>query len=72
MKYLLKVIRNGLILAGLFFISIWAGRETLGFSEFKTLIIFFMGYILTEYANYYHLNNTVVPKKKQCLNTLIL
>lgn len=65
MKFYLKVLRNGMILASLFFFAIWAGQDELGYQEIKTLIIFLGTYIMGEFANYYRISSPYVTTKKK-------
>lgn len=63
-----KVVRNGFILSGLYFVSVWAGSE-LSYQALKPLIIFFLTYLFTEFARFYGLRKDTLPKsKKQRLN----
>jgi len=59
-----KVARNGFILAGLYFFSVWAGAE-LTWTTLKPLLIFFGTYVLTELARYYGLRGNVPTKNKK-------
>lgn len=68
MRFILKVIRNGLILSGLFFFSIFAGQNDIDFMSLKPVLIFFGTYCLTEFARYYHLSPEV---KKSKITTFI-
>ena len=63
-RFFLKVARNGLILAGLYFVSVWAGAE-LTWETTKPLIIFFATYVLTELARYYKLKGAAEPMSKK-------
>jgi hypothetical protein len=60
MKFLIKLMRNGGILTGLLFISLWISQE-ICWSMTKSLIIFFIGYVLTELAVKYKLK---IPETK--------
>jgi len=59
-----KVGRNGLILAGLYFFSVWASAE-ISLSMMKPLFIFIGSYFLSEMARYYGLNKTKIPETKK-------
>jgi len=57
LKFLIRVGRNGAILAGLYFISIWATTSNLLFlAHIKPILIFLLTYILTECAKRYNLD----------------
>lgn len=73
MKFVLKVLRNGFILAGIFFFSFWAGTDTLCWADLKTVVIFFCTYVFAELARYFKLNTSTTPTRKKTskLNTLI-
>ena len=60
----LKVLRNGIILSGLYFVSVWAGAE-LSYENMKPLAIFFVTYLLTELARFYKLQGSPLPKNKK-------
>ena len=66
MMFWIKVIRNAFILAGLYFISVFAAGD-LSWQVFKPVIIFFLTYIFTELARHYKIQT---PKDK-CPKTLI-
>jgi len=66
LKFLIKVIRNGFILAGLYFVSVLAAGD-LNFQVLKPLIVFFLGYVFTELSKHYGLH---IPKNKKA-ETLI-
>lgn len=53
LEFFLKVIRNGLILGGLYFVSVWASLDQITFNACKPAILFLFTYILTELANRY-------------------
>ena len=61
--FLFKVVRNGVILSGLYFFSVWIGTD-LTLSSMKPLLIFLGSYILSELARYYGLHKTKIPKAK--------
>ena len=60
-SFWIKVVRNAFILAGLYFVSVYAVGE-LSYQVLKPVIIFFMGYIFTELARHYGLQ---IPKSKK-------
>ena len=62
--FLFKVVRNGLILSGLYFFSVWVGAD-LTLSSMKPLLIFLGTYILSEMARYFGLNKTKIPQNKK-------
>ena len=62
MKFLLKIARNGLILAGMMFVSIWA-TGGLSWIIVKPVVIFFVTYILTELARYFKLAPVMMSGK---------
>ena len=64
MKFLIKLIRNAGILAGLMFVSSFA-TQTLTYELIKPIIVFFLGYVLTELSIRYRITD------KRNLNTLI-
>ena len=64
LQFLLKVVRNGLILAGLYFFSIWASNETLTFQVCKPILIFLGTYIFAELAKKYGLKEETLRSKK--------
>jgi hypothetical protein len=71
-EFFIKVIRNALILAGLYFVSVWAASDTLSFSICKPVIIFLITYILTELTKRYGLDIQKNKKNFKCAKTLIL
>lgn len=66
LKFLINIVRNGFILAGLMFVSTLA-TNTLTMELFKPIILFIMGYVFTELARYYG----ITPKNKRGQTTLI-
>lgn len=68
LNFCLKLIRNSLILTGILFLSMWIGND-INWAMNKSIIIFFVGYILTELANRYRLKQT---KDLKVTPTLIL
>ncbi len=70
-KFLLKVIRNGGILAGLYFFSVWATTQELIFIiHIKPVIVFLGTYVLTECAKRYKLDYKN-PKNRNKINTML-
>lgn len=69
-KFILKVIRNSFILSGLYFLSVWAAGD-LSWIICKPIIIFFLGYIFAELANFYGLQNNAIPQISSEIKTLI-
>jgi len=71
LEVLIKIIRNSLILGGLYFVSIWAVGD-LSFQVCKPLIVFLLTYIFTELAKIYKLD---YPKqlgdKRKTYSTLV-
>ena len=63
-SFLLKVVRNSFILAGLYFVSVYASGD-LSYCLLKPVIIFFIGYIYAELASHYSLKSK--SKKAQTL-----
>ncbi len=54
MNFLIKVLRNAGILAGLMFVSSYA-TQTISYELIKPIILFFLGYTFTELAMHYKL-----------------
>jgi hypothetical protein len=67
--FLGRVVRNSFILAGLMFVSTFA-TGTLSWALCKPIVVFFIGYILTELARRYGI--TPKGKKTKAISTLIL
>jgi len=65
-NFLGKVVRNGFVLAGLYFISVFASGE-LTFETLKPVIIFYATYVLTEYARKLGLKPEIKGRKTQTL-----
>ena len=65
-KFLGKVIRNGFILAGIYFVSVFATSD-LTYEVCKPIIVFYTGYVFAELARHYGLNPTKINKKGQTL-----
>lgn len=70
LEFLLIVTRNGVILAGLYFFSIYASNEVLSYAICKPIIIFLATYILTELARRYGIA-AKNPQQLKNLKTLI-
>jgi len=66
-KFILKVIRNALILSGLYFTSVWASGS-LNWIVLKPIIIFILSYLFIELAKRYGLDYS---KIKTNINTII-
>ncbi len=56
MNFLLKLLRNAGILAGLMLVSTYS-TQTLNYELIKPIIIFFIGYVLTELSIRYKLHD---------------
>ena len=52
LDFLIRIIRNGFILTGLMFVSVWAVGE-LNWIALKPVMIFFVGYIFAELSRHY-------------------
>ena len=63
MKFILKIIRNGLILSSLYFLSLWAATDIILWHDCKPILIFLIGYILTEYAHHINVKTPVRAKR---------
>jgi len=50
--FLIKIIRNAFILAGLMFVSVFA-TGSLSYELVKPVLVFFLGYIFAELARHY-------------------
>ena len=71
-QFLIKVGRNAGILAGLYFVSVWASTSQLDFlNHIKTILIFMITYILTECGKRYGVS-LKVPESKGKVCTMIL
>lgn len=68
LSFLGKIIRNGLILAGLYLVSVWASTSTIAFQTYKPVLIFLFTYILTELIKHYKIDR---PETKIKPTTLI-
>lgn len=71
-KFLLKVVRNSLILGGLYFLSIWTTTKELCFeNHYKPVIIFILYYIFSELVvkyriqSYFSSNPTIKRENKK-------
>lgn len=70
-EFLLKVVRNGLILSGLYFVSVWGSNQELTLLVCKPVMIFLGTYVLVELAKRYGLDYKIT-KINEGTNTLIL
>lgn len=61
-EFTLKVLRNGFILAGLYFVSVFAVGE-LSYEILKPVIVFFLGYTFAELARHFGLKPKIQNKK---------
>jgi hypothetical protein len=72
LEFFMRVGRNGLILSGLYFISIYASTEILTYASIKPVVIFLGTYVLTELAARYGLNKQQIkPLNKRGSMTLL-
>ena len=62
-EFMLKVLRNGFILAGLYFASVYA-TGNLTYEILKPVIVFFLGYIFAELAKHYGLQPSKIKSRK--------
>jgi len=69
LKFCIKVLRNGLILTGMYFVSVWA-TAPLTWILIKPLLIFLLTYITGELAVRYNLKPSM-NKNKKGASTLI-
>ena len=70
LEFLCKVLRNAFILAGMYFISVWATTQQLDFlMHIKPILIFLLTYVCTELVKRYKLDSVDTKKK---LTTFIL
>lgn len=69
-RFWLKVLRNGVILSGMFFASTWA-TETLSWALIKPIIIFFLGYFFTELGRHYRLSPSTKDMNKRAHTTFV-
>lgn len=67
LKFCLKVVRNGFILTGLYFVSVWAAGN-LSYLILKSVLIFFATYCFTELARHYKLTPS---SKKATTSTFV-
>ena len=73
MNFLFKVIRNGMILSGLYFVSVWGTATDLNMAICKPIILFLFFYVLTDLSKRYGLDaKNVKSKNFKCGATLIL
>ena len=68
MMFITKIIRNGFILSGLYFMSVVAVGD-LNWTICKPILVFFGTYVFTELARFYNL--TPKTKKKNKVGALI-
>jgi hypothetical protein len=70
-RFILKVLRNGIILSGLYFFSIWASTQQLDFlMHIKPILIFLGTYFLTECGKRYKVD-IKNPQMKNKIDTII-
>lgn len=67
LDFFIKVVRNGGILAGMYFVSVFATTNDLTFEICKPVLIFLLTYVLTELARHYKLNPQEIEKRKTTL-----
>ena len=70
LKHTVKVLRNGVILGGLYFFSIYATAEILTYAVCKPVLVFMGTYFFTEMVARYGLKSDIRTNKKA--QTLIL
>ena len=63
-EFILKVVRNGAILAGLYFISVWGATNELTLEVCKPILIFLGTYVLTEMTKRYGIDREKTSFKK--------
>ena len=63
-QFIFKIIRNGFILAGLYFFSIYSATDIMQYKDFKPVIIFLGTYIFAEMANHFRIN-ALPPKQRR-------
>ena len=69
LEFLCKVVRNAVILAGMYFVSVWATTQQLDFlMHIKPILIFLLTYTGTELVKRYKIDSEVTKKK---ITTLI-
>lgn len=71
-EFVLKVLRNSLILAGLYFISVWASINELTFISCKPVLIFLFTYCLTEFSKRYGIDKPKEMTTRKPITTIIL
>lgn len=72
LQFYLKITRNGLLLSGMYFISIWATIQEIEFlPHVKPIIIFFGTYMLSEAIKRYKIDYRI-PEQKSKTTTMIL
>ena len=64
LDFVIKIIRNGFILSGLYFVSVFA-TGTLTWELCKPVVVFFLGYIFAESARHYKLSASIIQKNKK-------
>lgn len=73
LNFILKVLRNALILSGMYFCSVWVTAQSLDFiTHIKPILIFLFMYVLTECAKRYKLDYKNPNIKNKPITTLIL
>lgn len=71
-EFWLKVIRNGALLAGMYFFSVWASVQQLDFYiHIKPIVIFFSTYCLAEAGKRYGIDFKNMDSRTK-LTTMIL
>lgn len=66
-NFFLRVLRNGGILAGMYFFSAWASQSVISFEWIKPIVIFLGTYVCGELIIRYKL----MPKEKRGTSTFI-
>ena len=66
LKFLGKILRNGFILSGIYFVSVLASGG-LSLANCKPILIFFLGYIFAEAAKRYGLHPNIKSKKRELM-----
>lgn len=69
--FFFKVARNGFILGGLYFLSVFASSEQLNYFLMKPILIFLGTYILTELTKRYGLDKGVIKSQNKKAQTLL-
>lgn len=60
LNFLYKVLRNGFILAGLFFIAVYGTKQTISWAWCKPIILFYFFYMLTEAVKHYGIDKQIL------------